>query len=262
MQTLSLGKHNPKLTELRNAIRRSELTAAGLLPIEGPKLLEEAVRSGLEVMDVFIRRGVGLNVSLSNSNVYEVEDAIFKTVQSTETSQGIIALVRPPAFSLGGILSVANPLIVVLARLQDPGNVGTILRVAESFGATGCIALPGTAGAHNSKTVRASAGSVFRLPHVWNVGLHDLVPALDAAGVKLAGTSPAARQPIDAWDWSQPGAVLVGNEGSGLSDEETAACDTVLRIPQNPAVESLNSAIATAVILYEASKHERTPVRK
>src|SRR5581483_3306462 len=148
----------------------------------------------------------------------------------------------------------APALVLILGRLQDPGNVGTILRVAESFGATGCIALSGTAGFYNSKVVRASAGSVFRLPHVSGVGLEQLLSALHGKNIPLVGTAPAADRTIDEIDWRAPAAVLIGNEGSGLSSEELNSCDRVVRIPHKPTVESLNSAIAAAVLLYEASK--------
>jgi len=266
LQILSLGKHNPRLVQIRKAIQKGELTSTGLLPVEGPKLLQEAARSGLAITEIFIQRGgrSGRSTfdprSIANAAVYELEPEVFKTIQATEHSQGIIALVRPTAFSLNHIVSLTNPRLVVLARLQDPGNVGTILRIAESFFATGCIALAGTVDVHNSKTVRASAGSVFRLPHVWSVGLEELCRVLKKAGMALVGTSPAASQSIQEWPWHRPTAVMIGNEGAGLSGEEKERCDCVLRIPHNPAVESLNSAIAAAVTLYEASKHERKSV--
>jgi TrmH family RNA methyltransferase len=249
------------LVAIRKAIQRDELTPNGLLPIEGPKLLAEAVRSGLEVTDVFVRRGARTATPIpSGVKVYEIDTAVFKSIQSTESSQGIIALVRPPIFSIDRIVSVTDPLIVILAGLQDPGNVGTILRISESFLATGCIGLTGTASVYNPKTVRASAGSVFRLPYVWNLEFEELCGQLKSAGIHLVGTSPTAEQPIQQWNWHQPTALMIGNEGAGLSSEELRRCDAVLRIPHNPAVESLNSAIATAVILYEASRHERISV--
>jgi TrmH family RNA methyltransferase len=113
---------------------------------------------------------------------------------------------------------------------------------------------------HNSKTVRASAGSLFRLPCVWNADLYEVSRLLKQAGIPIVGTSPSAADTIAQWGWKKPLALMIGNEGSGLSNEELQCCDAVLRIPQNPAVESLNSAIATAVILYEALKHERITV--
>jgi RNA methyltransferase, TrmH family len=255
LHTLSLGKHNPRLVTLRKAIHKGELTNDGLLPIEGPKLLEEASRSGIEVLDVFIRRGVGGTFIPVNSRIYELDPATFQSIQTTEESQGIIALVRPRVFAFHDLVSGGPPLIVVLGRVQDPGNVGTILRIAESFGATGCVALAGTAGVTNSKVVRASAGSVFRIPHIWHLDLPTLQDELKKAGIPLVGMSPSAKSTVDQWDWRNPVAILIGNEGGGLSREEIGACEGMLRIPHHPSVDSLNSAIATAVILYEASKH-------
>src|SRR5207237_6358450 len=110
--------------------------------------------------------------------------------------QGVIALIRPPRHSLQDIIATNNPLIIVLARLQDPGNVGTILRVAESFGVTGCLATEGTASVLNSKTVRASAGSVFRLPHVWNLETQQAFSALKAAQITVVGIAPTAGETI------------------------------------------------------------------
>ena len=254
MQIPSLGKHNPKLAEIRRAIHQGTLTNDGLLPVEGPKLVEEAHRSGVQIVSVFARKGASLPALSASIPVYETESGVFKTIQSTETSQGVIALVKPRHYSLADVLAARNPLIVVLARLQDPGNVGTILRVAESFGATGCLATAGTASLLNSKTIRASAGSVFRLPHAGGLEAAQVFEAFKEAHITVVGTAPTAGETIDRWDWRKPTALMIGNEGSGLTEEEVHLCDELVRIPHNPAVESLNSAIAAAVILYEASK--------
>jgi len=250
---MPIGKHNPKLVELRKAIRNGTLTSDGLLPVEGPILLEEARRSGIEIRDVFIRED-RRPFPFSPGTVHEVPADVFKTLHDTGHSQGVIATVLLPTFNLSEVLDTSPALIVILARLQDPGNVGTILRVSESFGATGCIALAGTASFHNSKVVRASAGSIFRLPHIGGIVLREAVRALRSNNISIVGSSPAAGATIESWDWRQPAALLVGNEGSGLNDEELGYCDTVLRVPQKAGVESLNSAIATSVILYEALK--------
>jgi TrmH family RNA methyltransferase len=253
---MELGKHSRKLIQLRKAIRQGILTADGLLPIEGPILLEEANKSRIEVVDVFRRNGAPVPPVPSNSS-YEVPADVFKTIQETEHSQGVIATVRPPQFTMAGLLSATPALIVVLCRLQDPGNVGTILRVSEAFGATGCIALRGTAGFYNSKVVRASAGSVFRLPHVGELDLKKAIDALRSKNVGIIGTAPTSESSVEKWDWRRSTAVLIGNEGAGLNQEELSYCDTVLQIPHSRTVESLNSAVASAVILYEASKQRR-----
>jgi len=253
---MQIGKHSRKLVQLRKALRQGTLTPDGLLPIEGPILLEEALRSRIDVVEVFVRTGTDLPGVVSNQ-VHEVPPEIFKTIQGTEHSQGVIATVRPPRFNLMELLSASPALVVVLGRLQDPGNVGTILRISEGFGATGCVAIHGTVSFYNSKVVRASAGSLFRLPHAGGIDAREFAGLLKAKNIRLVGTSPVSESSIEKWDWRAPTAVLIGNEGSGLNAEELGYCDTVLRIPHSPAVESLNSAIATAVILYEASKRRR-----
>jgi TrmH family RNA methyltransferase len=253
---MEIGKHNRKLVEVRKAFQQGTVTSDGLLPIEGPILIEEANRSGIEIIDLFIRPGVRIP-EVKTAASHELTADIFKSLQDTEHSQGLIATVRPRVFQFTDVLEPAPALVVTLARLQDPGNVGTILRVAESFGATGCIGLSGTAGFHNSKVVRASAGSVFRLPQVSEVVLQDIVPELRKRKVAIVGTSPTAEKTIEEWNWKNPAAVFIGNEGSGLSRDEIGYCDTVLRIPHRTTVESLNSAIAAAVVLYEASKQRR-----
>jgi len=252
-----LGKHNPKLHDVRKAIERGTLTQDGLLPIEGPKLVEEALKSGVHIDSVFIRSGAELPAINGAITVYELEEATFRNIQSTETSQGVIGLVRPRRFALHDILPQSSALLVFLVRVQDPGNVGTIIRVAESFGVDACLATAGTASIFNSKTVRASAGSIFRLPHVWDLDLTQTISSLKASGVRVVGTSPAAKDTIDMWDWNHPAAVLIGNEGSGLAESETRMCDGVFRIPTSGDVESLNSAIAAAVVLYEAAKQRK-----
>jgi TrmH family RNA methyltransferase len=157
------------------------------------------------------------------------------------------------------VSNAANGPIVVLARLQDPGNTGTILRVAESFGASACVGLSNTVGLYNSKVVRASAGSVFRLPCVWDVSLETAAAAFHEAGLSVIGTSPHATESIGQWDWRTKTAILIGNEGSGLGPQDLQYCDRVLKIPLRAPVESLNSAIAASVILYESFKQRGLP---
>jgi RNA methyltransferase, TrmH family len=254
---MEIGKHNRKLVELRKAIQQGTLTSEGLLVIEGPILLEEARRSRIEVVDIFLRAGTPAPAA-SSGQVHEVAADIFKTIHETEHSQGIVATVRPPQFILEELLRAAPALLVILCRLQDPGNVGAILRIGEAFDATGCIALHGTAAFHNGKVVRASAGSLFRLPHVEAADLRATMDALRSRNIRIAGTAPTSESHIEKWDWTVPTAILVGNEGQGLNGDELSYCDTVLRIPHKSTVESLNSAVATAVIMYEASKQRRS----
>ena len=255
MDTLTLGKNNPRLADIRRAINGDTLTDDGLLPVEGPRLIREAQDSGLNVAALFVRSDVSADGLGEGVPTFTLDQPAFRKIQTTESSQGLIALIRVKPSTLSAIISkAAGGPIVVLSRLQDPGNAGTILRVAESFGACGCIAITNTVALYNSKLVRASAGSVFRLPCAWDVTLENAAAEFRAAGISIIGTSPRASDAIDHWDWRKPTAILVGNEGNGLNAEDIQLCDAVLRIPLRPPVESLNSAIAASVILYESFK--------
>ena len=258
MDTLTLGKHNPRLADIRRAINGETLTDDGLLPVEGFKLIQEAQNSGLKVEALLVRSDIEPEKLTVRSPIYVLDQAAFRKIQTTEHSQGVIGLVGVKAASLSSLISnsSAKGPLVVLSRLQDPGNTGTIIRVAESFGASGCVGLAGTVGLYNSKAVRASAGSVFRLPCAWNVGIEELALALREAGIPLIGTSPHTKETIADWNWRTKSAILIGNEGSGLAADEIQHCHTVLRIPLCSPVESLNSAIAASVILYEAFKQQ------
>jgi tRNA G18 (ribose-2'-O)-methylase SpoU len=155
-----------------------------------------------------------------------------------------------PAFSAK---SKAEPLIVVLAGLQDPGNLGTILRSAEAFGASGVVSLPGTVSAWNPKAVRASAGSVFRVP-LLAAGTEECFRRLRAAKVRILATAVQSAEAVQNADLAEGVAFLIGNEGNGVAEEIAAQADGAITIPCPGPVESLNAAVAASVLLYEASR--------
>ncbi len=162
------SRHNARIKELRAALSRGLRTANNLIAVEGLHLAQEAALSGLTLHTVFVREGSeGLleHLALGDAEVLLVPEDVFASAASTEHPQGIAALVEAPQFSLQAML-VATPLVVIAAGLQDPGNLGTLLRSAEAFAAGGMILLPGTVSLWNAKTLRASSGSAFRLPVV------------------------------------------------------------------------------------------------
>ena len=188
-ETTISSKANARVKQLRGAFAGNARLSEGLIAIEGEHLLEEAIRSGIEIVDLFTRVGAGADFDGVQAQArHEIPADVFKSIQDTEHSQGVIATVRPRQYSLEEVLESSPPLLVVLGRLQDPGNVGTILRIGESFGATGCIALRGTASFHNGKVVRASVGSVFRLPHVGGADLDRVIAELQQKRISVVGT--------------------------------------------------------------------------
>ncbi len=256
------SKDNARLKELRKALAaagRSAQGRASLVGIEGPHLLEEALRAGLRVKTIFVALDAARLLSAlpvpPQTEILQLPAKLLDSALATETPQMIAALIEPPRWSWPHILgqNQKEMLIVVLAGIQDPGNLGTILRSAEAFGATGIVSLPGTVSAWNPKAVRASAGSVFRVPFL-AASEQECLEKLHEAGVKILSTSVHAAQPADQINMSGPVALIIGNEGNGVAGNLAAKADVRITIPCPGPVESLNAAVAASVLLYESAR--------
>jgi TrmH family RNA methyltransferase len=255
------SKQNARLKELRRAFARPGRDTRGLVAIEGPHLLEEAIRARLRIATVFLRftgneSSNYLGPPGDNTEVLFVQAEVFDSVVQTETPQSVAALVEMPDWTWAHVLRGRgswDPLVVVLAGVQDPGNLGTILRSAEAFGASGIIALPGTVNTWNPKTVRASAGSVFRLP-VLTASLDECLNNLRESSMRVITTTVREGDPADMLNFTGPIALLIGNEASGIADDIAAHADSRVTIPCPGPVESLNAAVAASVLLYEACR--------
>lgn len=244
------SEKNPLLKDVRRAAARGELTSDNCVVAEGLHLLEEAIRSRLKIQAVIAavskqEQIEALHRRIGDARILWVEDRAFARLSSTETPQGVITLVRPPAWTAADLLR-RTPLIAILDAIQDPGNAGTIVRTAEAFGATGVVFLKGTVSPHNPKCLRASAGSLFRMPL-----LCDPSPAA-MPQLTLYAAMPRAELTLAQADLTGPCAIVVGNEGRGVRPE-TAALAAHVRIPTE-GVESLNAAVAAGVMLYEAHR--------
>lgn len=251
---------NPLLKDVRRAIARGGLTSQGWCVAETLHLLEEALRSRCQVKQVLAAESARDRLPrLPDIKVALLPDALLQKVSGTETSQGVIALVEPPEWKLEHLFQ-GCALVVVLDSLQDPGNAGAILRAAEAFGATGAIFLKGTASPFNPKTLRASAGSLFRVPFLYGMDPAMARAALQENRVTLYAAVPSrpdatVRAVADA-DLTAACALIIGNEGRGVSREWRGAAQDV-SIP-TAAVESLNAAMAAGILLYEA-RRQRVP---
>lgn len=265
------GRHNAAVKELRQAFAHAERTEDGDCAIEGLRIVEEAIRSGLRFKAIFFKESaqnlaerllpqIGANV-----DTLLLPASLFHGAVPSDTPQGVAALVRIREFSLDDVLErlQLGPIIVV-AGLQDPGNLGTILRSAEAFGSAGVILGEGTVSAFNSKVIRASAGSIFRLPVVAAkpagktiIGLEAISAKLRAQGVRLLATSSQKGTPIDQVKLGEPSAIFVGSEGSGLPRSVLAQVDQTIAIPHSDHVESLNAGVAGSIVLYEAARQRR-----
>lgn len=276
------SRQNARVRELRAAFARSGREASEGIAIEGEHLLAEALRSGLRIRTVFVRRdleqvhshgprhesspengpgrnhrsslrrldGFGLPASVP---IVELTPAVFASAVETESPQGIAALVDPPQFSLDHALAGRNPLVLIAAGLQDPGNFGTLIRSAEAFGASGVLALPGTVSVWNSKVLRASAGSAFRVPVLYERSAR-LLDALAERRIPMLAAVMDDAIPCSQANLAGPAAILIGNEGSGLSAELLDRAHSRIAVPMPGPVESLNAAVAASILLYEAAR--------
>ncbi len=253
------SRQNSLVKDLRQAFSRSEPTADGCIAAEGLHVVEEALRSGVRPKAVFFsqsaqKRAERLLPQLgAKVEALVLPDQVFRTAVNTDHPQGVAALLKLRPHSLEEIIGGPASLIVVCAGLQDPGNLGTIIRSAEAFGASGVLLNEGTVSAFNPKVVRAATGSLFRLP-VLKMDTAATVDKLRAKGVRLVATAAHGGKNLQEADLLGKVAIFIGSEGAGLSRELVKEVDEVITVPHSQKVESLNAAMAASVVLYEAAR--------
>jgi RNA methyltransferase, TrmH family len=252
------SRANARVKQLRAAFQGNARLSGGMVAIEGDHLLEEALRSGMVLKTVFVseRREVPKMVP-RGVEVMRLTEEVFGSVVETQSPQGVAALLVPPVPVLDDVMGGSGKalLILIAVGLQDPGNLGTLVRSAEAFGAAGVLTTPGTVSAWNQKALRASVGSVFRVPVVAVTASE--IEGLKERGVRLiaaVGSDNAGVVEAREMDFTCACAVMIGNEGSGLGAEWMEMCDVRVTIRCPGAVESLNAAVAGSLLLYEASR--------
>lgn len=279
------SRDNRWLKEFRLALRGGLPTESGCVGVEGARLVEEALQSGCRIAAVlFSESGERYRDRLAplvhrpetGFPVLRTTDRLFEGLADTEHPQGVAALVQPRAATLDDLVrtppGACSPLLAVLAGVQDPGNVGTILRTAAAFGATGAVTAAsgqsGTASPYSPKALRASAGAALHLPILAGMSLPILLAQLRVENIRTLASSVhepdpsglGVSAPLAPWqvDWCQSVALLIGNEGAGLPEEIERAADARIRIPMAGGVESLNAAAAAAVLFYEAARQRNS----
>ena len=257
------SRHNP-LAQRARQVRDGRDPARVFA--EGLRLCEEAARSGLAVEDVLFTekfasagRGARLLADLragGRASVAEVSESVLASVSDTKTPQGVALVARRPATDRESFERAlpAEPLVVVLHGVGNPANAGAALRVAEAAGAAGVVSTAGSTDLLSPKALRGSMGSAFRLPLWTGAGFADVLAWCGGRGVQTVGTDLAAERAHTEIDWTGARAVVCGAEAGGLAPTEAAATDLRVRIPMRPPVESLNVAVALAVVLYEAAR--------
>lgn len=253
---------NPLIKDVRRAAGHGALTSDGLCVAEGLHLLEEALRSRCETPVILVseearRKNKPISARIDRSSrLLVVDDKLFRTLATTETSQGVIALVRLPDWQTRDLFTPQS-LVVVLDAIQDPGNAGAIFRAAEAFGATGVILTRGSVKPHNPKALRASMGSIFRVPHISGPDAAQTAELLSGQQLQIFTAMPwsGSEQLASAADLTRPSAIVIGNEGAGASPEfRRIATDLAIA---TTGVESLNAAVAASILLYEM-RRQRT----
>lgn len=273
---LITSRDNRWLKQFRAALtgegaHRSRQPSEEMVGAEGARLVETALRSGVEVTALLVSESGARHLARLQqwippaARILRTSDRLFAHAAATEAPQGIAALVRPRAATFDDLVR-GLPLVLVMAGVQDPGNVGALVRTAEAFGASGAAACSagglGTANPFGAKALRASAGAALRLPILRGVATPILLAQLRVARVRVYAASPDSPQAIAPWeaDWRVPAALLVGNEGAGLPPDLVRSADAVVRIPQSAApdaasaMDSLNAAVAGSILLYEAAR--------
>jgi RNA methyltransferase, TrmH family len=249
------SKKNPLLQSIRRAAAAGRATENGLIVAEGPHLIEEALRGLWTIEQVILtpaaRERHSSLLRRIDAQMIEVSARAFESVAATETTQEVLALLRPRAWNWADLVSAA-PLIVVLDGIQDPGNAGTIVRSAEAFGATGVVLLTGCVHVANGKFLRATAGSIFRVPFLQGWQADAFVTLARDQRLKLYGLAQRAANLVTGADLRSGCALVVGSEGRGISPE---LADHVLHLSiPTVRVESLNAAVACSIALFEARR--------
>lgn len=243
------SRTNPLMTHIRKLVSsRSYRRETGEYIGDGTKLLEEAVKWAVPLTAVVFTEGVEIPELPEGVRCVEVPGDVMKSISPMEAPQGALFVAKLPETTLPEDLNGTR--YIALEGVQDPGNVGTILRTADAYEADGVILLSGCADLFNPKTVRSAMGALFRVK-AWNTTLPELSAAAEKAGLPLLGAALRS-DTVDAREADLKHAVvMIGSEGKGLSEEALAACDRTIRIPMSERCESLNAAIAAATLLWE-----------
>jgi TrmH family RNA methyltransferase len=261
------SRQNGLIKDLRKAFSQNEPTADGYIAIEGVRIIEEAIRSGLRFQAVFFSdSGSAHSAKLLPQIASQVEilllpDEVFSSAVNTESPQGVAALVKLRPTKFEDLLEQMDqsPLLLGVAGLQDPGNLGTVIRSAEAFGARAVLLGEKTVSHFNPKAIRASVGSLFREP-LLRVKMAETIPLLKEKGLRVLATSSHKGNPLHEANFTGAAMIVVGNEGAGVPPEILSLADELVNIPHSPRVESLNAGIAASILLYEAARQRSSKI--
>ena len=229
---------------------------------EGIKMFEEAPKG--DVLEVYIKEGaydsfeIDVKKKLERIGYEVLSESVFKKVSDTVTPQGILSVVKIPPTDIQSIIKSDNPSIAILENIQDPGNIGTIIRSAEGAGVSGIIMTKDCVDIFNPKVIRSTMGSIYRTKFAYTDNIEDTIDLLKKSGIKTyACALNKSAKAYDKNDYKAPSAFVIGNEGNGLKESTVSACENVTYIPMCGSVESLNASVAASLMMYEIFRQRR-----
>ncbi|MBO4456959.1 MAG: RNA methyltransferase [Butyrivibrio sp.] len=236
----------------------------GVFVIEGMKMLREA--PVLQVREVYVTENFLKDASEDDKEILwrygavTVTAEVMKKMADTQTPQGVLAVISMYQYSEEEVLEGEDNLLLILENIQDPGNLGTMLRSSEGAGVTGVILSKGSADIYNPKVIRSTMGSIFRMPFIYVEDIPKMLKKLAGRGITTYAAHLKGKKNYDEFDYTKPTAFLVGNEGNGLSKETADAASEYVLIPMKGEVESMNAATSAAILTFEASRQRRKKV--
>lgn len=256
---------NPTIKEIKSLYRKKERWSKNSFIIEGIKMVEECVDNNYPLShivycdELFNIRGADQiwEKIKTHDRLIKISNKLYREISQLENPQGILAVAKFRLNSIDEILNKSNPFILLLDRLQDPGNMGTIIRTADAFSIDGIIISEGSVDVYNPKVVRSTMGSIFRMPLYFTRDLEKMIEELKDRHIKVYSTSLKGNKYIQDVNFRQPSALIIGNESRGVSKDLEKLADQLIKIPMSGEAESLNAAIASSIIMYEALRQRR-----
>lgn len=260
---------NPRIKQLVQWQNKAkERRKDGVFVAEGFKMLEEA--PSRLIREIYLTKEASAHLEkgktekerllfnkISEAGFETVADEVLKRAADTQTPQGVMTVLDQPVYEQEKVLSAENGLYLLLEDIQDPGNLGTILRTGEGAGVTGVIITKNSVDLFNPKTIRATMGSVYRVPFLYVEGLESILREMHRRGITTFAAHLQGERAYDSFSFRGGTAFLIGNEGNGLKKETAALADYYLKIPMEGKVESLNAAVSASILMYEAYRQRR-----
>ncbi len=251
---------NPQVKRLLQLQKKSKArNEEGVFLVEGLRMFSEVPKERVE--KVYISESLynrkKLEQNLDEFPLEIMSDHVFEHVSDTKTPQGILCIVRQEKYDISNLLKIKNPHFVVLDNLQDPGNLGTIVRTAEGAGVDAVFLSKESVDIYNPKTIRSTMGSIYRMPVIYIEDLLELLKTFQEKGICSYAAHLDGKNSYDKEDYQSGTAILIGNEGNGLREEVAEAADIWVQIPMKGQVESLNAAVAASVLMFEVARQRR-----